>query len=719
MSVLHLFLHTLKGGMIREFPGPRYHDSTKPPGRTLQRETSTPTAVDGESDHAARRLSTSRYHPHASEIACFHRGPLTGAVVLPGPNHADEERLWDTVRSVFTEAGIDLWRSPPRNPFQLSCPDRLTLSGGFAYLLPARVIDWFYMREFNSKRAVHLENIVFGIFPYLGGTVQCCCEPWLRSSVGDVVDIILQCLEALAFIHALGIAHRDTDKSNFMVQWYPESLANMQVPLTRPRVYLNDFEFALDFCNPFATTEVQPPDSFQREVAPEVRSSKPYDPFKADVWQFGSSFADFQSTIPAIDKILENLVLQDSAARPTAAEARDQLTSVVHSMPPTSLLICPVVSSYGVWQTTDSRTCIGKRDFGGLIERDYLQSTVPAINDMPNSLTSADTAIRPTRAEARDQMADVVHSMLPVSLLICPVVFEKGRWQTVESWNTRRIKLVVQYASGPMGQKRHNAALTCIVQRVKRIREIPGDHDLVRSHDSDADRPLLERTFHRATTQSTVQLLRLQDHSHKATRRQRPLTSIRPLRRRRVLHGLPQIKLPATRTARNVSVSGDLPCAHHRLVGVVLQEQTLRSMHAVARHITLCGICGALRWSTTSALVPWPGGLRAQRVPIVVSLLLNCGLIILAERAQGPSSVTASDLEIGQRRITRSVSDPGALSEWQPAQGNDLRPARRPSPPSISDTAREYSRLPYRRRRGRIHWQAAFTDMSQSISQRK
>ncbi|KAI9069066.1 hypothetical protein FKP32DRAFT_1560425 [Trametes sanguinea] len=76
--------------------------------------------------------------------------------------------------------------------------------------------------------------------------------------------------------------------------------------------------------------------------------------FKADVWQFGSSFADFQSTIPAIDKILENLVLQDSAARPTAAEAQDQLASVVHSMPPTSLLICPVVLSYGVWQTTDS-----------------------------------------------------------------------------------------------------------------------------------------------------------------------------------------------------------------------------------------------------------------------------------------------------------------------------------------------------------------------------
>ncbi|KAI9069067.1 kinase-like protein [Trametes sanguinea] len=327
---------------------------------------------------------------------------------IPGPSREDEEQLWDRVRGVFDQVGIDLWRCKD-TIYQSQGPDDLTLSGGFAYVHPARAISWFRrVRQLNTVNAlcrgattsdghsavvrvivikddgkrhleilrkiaqgmpsllttnhvaplwreVRLEDIVFGVFPFMGASVQWCCEPWLMNSVGDVVDMILQCLEALAFIHSLGIAHRDADKSNFMLQWYPESLATMRVPLTRPRVYLHDFEFAVDFCDPEATTDLGPMEGCIRTLAPEVYSGNQYDPFKADIWLFGDSFATFRSTVPAIDDIL-------------------------------------------------------------------------------NSLTSADTATRPTAAEARDQMADMVHSMLPASMLICPVVFEKGRWQTVESW---------------------------------------------------------------------------------------------------------------------------------------------------------------------------------------------------------------------------------------------------------------------------------------------
>ncbi|KAL7283814.1 hypothetical protein ACG7TL_003254 [Trametes sanguinea] len=196
-------------------------------------------------------------------------------------------------------------------------------------------------------REVHFDDIVFGVFPFIGASVQWCCEPWLMNSVGDIIDMILQCLEALAFIHSLGIAHRDADKSNFMLQWYPESLATMHVPLTRPRVYLHDFEFAVDFCNPDATTELGPMEGCIRNLAPEVYSGTLYDPFKADIWLFGDSFATFQSTIPLIDDILESLTSEDTTARLTAAEARDQLATVVHSMLPASLLICPVVFEKG------------------------------------------------------------------------------------------------------------------------------------------------------------------------------------------------------------------------------------------------------------------------------------------------------------------------------------------------------------------------------------
>ncbi|OSD08292.1 hypothetical protein PYCCODRAFT_1472944 [Trametes coccinea BRFM310] len=342
---------------------------------------------------------------------------------IPGPSRADEERLWDTVRDAFKQAGIDLWRCKDTR-CQRPGSDSLTLSGGSAYVLPARAMQWFpRVRQFNTVNAlcrgattsdghsavarvivikndgkqhldilrkiaqgmpsllttnhvsplwreVHLDDIVFGVFPFIGASVQWCCEPWLMNSVGDIIDMILQCLEALAFIHSLGIAHRDADKSNFMLQWHPESLATMRVPLTRPRVYLHDFEFAVDFCNPEATTDLGPMEGCIRNLAPEVYSGNLYDPFKADIWLFGDSFATFQSTMPAIDDILESLKSEDTTARPTAAEARDQLASVVHSMPPASLLICPVVFEKGKWQTIDS----WRRDIYGFIATDNMSS---------------------------------------------------------------------------------------------------------------------------------------------------------------------------------------------------------------------------------------------------------------------------------------------------------------------------------------------------------
>ncbi|CDO70001.1 hypothetical protein BN946_scf184354.g3 [Trametes cinnabarina] len=175
-----------------------------------------------------------------------------------------------------------------------------------------------------------------------------------RSSATRLTQTWYNYLQALAFIHTLGIAHRDTEKSHFLVQYHPESLITMGVPLTRPRVYLNDFEYAIDFVDPAATTDLGPAEGYLRQLAPEVYLGKQYDPFKADVWQFGYSFSNFVSTIPAIDEILDNIISPDAAVRPTAAEARDQLALVVHSMLPTALLICPVVFERGQWQTVEA-----------------------------------------------------------------------------------------------------------------------------------------------------------------------------------------------------------------------------------------------------------------------------------------------------------------------------------------------------------------------------
>ncbi|KAI0685119.1 kinase-like domain-containing protein [Cerioporus squamosus] len=189
-----------------------------------------------------------------------------------------------------------------------------------------------------------LEDITFAVFPFIGFSLRHCYGTWARNSVGDIVDMIIQALEALAFLHKFGIAHRDVDKDNFLVPWHPESLATMQVPTCRPRVFINDFETAHEFPPHMPEEERRltgPPwDDYLRETAPEVAVGS-HDPFKADVWQLAHSFSDFKAT--GIDEVLERLHVDDPTLRPSALEGRDMLAAIVHGLPPVSLLIPPVL----------------------------------------------------------------------------------------------------------------------------------------------------------------------------------------------------------------------------------------------------------------------------------------------------------------------------------------------------------------------------------------
>ena len=126
------------------------------------------------------------------------------------------------------------------------------------------------------------------------------------------------------FIHDLNIAHRvstllilypnsripircfqDAFRDNFVVQWHPESLRTMKVSFTRPRIYLIDFEVAVQFPMECPETErlsiglplggsFTDPEQYARPHAPECASGIPYSPFKLDVWQLGISFSDFK-----------------------------------------------------------------------------------------------------------------------------------------------------------------------------------------------------------------------------------------------------------------------------------------------------------------------------------------------------------------------------------------------------------------------------------------
>ncbi|TBU35396.1 kinase-like domain-containing protein [Dichomitus squalens] len=200
-----------------------------------------------------------------------------------------------------------------------------------------------------------LGDITFGVFP----KVACSCldayNSFAEASVGDIVDMLAQCLEGLVFLHHFGIAHRDAFKDNFLIQWIPESLRfEYDTPPSRPRVYVNDFEIAIHFTKDVPQEKRvcigRPsggslPGPSGRPMPPEVDSGRPYDPFKLDVWQLGTSFNDFKSTIPEIDAVLTSMVDPDPTTRPTAYQAMKTLLNVVASIPPKDLVFPPELVS--------------------------------------------------------------------------------------------------------------------------------------------------------------------------------------------------------------------------------------------------------------------------------------------------------------------------------------------------------------------------------------
>ena len=79
----------------------------------------------------------------------------------------------------------------------------------------------------------------------------------------------------------------------------------MKISPSRPRVYLIDFEVAIEFpaeCPVEERLTVGYPlggsfpelSTYSAPRAPECASGKPYSPFKLDVWQLGFSLSNFK-----------------------------------------------------------------------------------------------------------------------------------------------------------------------------------------------------------------------------------------------------------------------------------------------------------------------------------------------------------------------------------------------------------------------------------------
>ncbi|KAL1727144.1 hypothetical protein EV714DRAFT_217879 [Schizophyllum commune] len=204
---------------------------------------------------------------------------------------------------------------------------------------------------------IDLEHVTFAVFPYVAQPMDRIYGGWAKNSVGDILDAVMQALEGLAYIHALGIAHRDAFKYNFLMQFYPESLLTRVVPVSRPRVYLIDFETAIEFpadCPPSerlcvglpCINSISDADKYMPPRIPEMDTGEPYDPFKLDVWQLATSLLDFDTTLPAVEEVFAYMGSDDPADRLTAQEALTRLRQCLEDMPPKSLLIPPAIE-YG------------------------------------------------------------------------------------------------------------------------------------------------------------------------------------------------------------------------------------------------------------------------------------------------------------------------------------------------------------------------------------
>lgn len=191
------------------------------------------------------------------------------------------------------------------------------------------------------------EDVLLGIYPMLGWNMRLAMTSLFANSVEDIMYLILQALEAVSFIHGLGIAHRDVFLNNFLVEWVPHTLiagSTRRPTSTRPRLYLIDFEFAVDFpadSLPEDRLLTDFPVSFDvygQIPAPELLEKElSYCPFRLDIWQLGKGLAFFKSSITEIDDILQSLRNADPAKRPTAIEALDKSDHVMKGLPPSSL----------------------------------------------------------------------------------------------------------------------------------------------------------------------------------------------------------------------------------------------------------------------------------------------------------------------------------------------------------------------------------------------
>ncbi|KIM39229.1 hypothetical protein M413DRAFT_29411 [Hebeloma cylindrosporum] len=197
--------------------------------------------LSSESVSAAESAESIRAKlPNSREWRC--PSPVLGEA----GNYAGDA-YWRALSPVLNDAGFILWKHEEGFLWQCVKAGGEPLVNGFGYLIPYRAHATAIGGGVKDLRISRYLDIVFGIFPKVAARVSDMVGLWAKNSVGDVLGMIMQMLEGLAFIHDKSIAHRDVFLDNFLVKWHPESLATNTISPSRPRVYLIDFETAVEF----------------------------------------------------------------------------------------------------------------------------------------------------------------------------------------------------------------------------------------------------------------------------------------------------------------------------------------------------------------------------------------------------------------------------------------------------------------------------------------
>ncbi|PBK80178.1 hypothetical protein ARMGADRAFT_949982 [Armillaria gallica] len=205
---------------------------------------------------------------------------------------------------------------------------------------------------------LHFGNIVFGVFPLLKGpNLSGAMHLGSLNSVDHIMHLLLQAFEGVAYLHRNGIAHRDLFLSNFIMEWYPQSGYKV---FTRPRVYIIDFETAIQFSNDEkerVTNTFPVPDRswYQRPLAPELEiPDTVYCPFRLDVWQLATDILRFKARtclrctcvgLPSAVEVFQTMSVDDPGKRPDIHEALDALAKCVESVPPSDLIAMKMLDS--------------------------------------------------------------------------------------------------------------------------------------------------------------------------------------------------------------------------------------------------------------------------------------------------------------------------------------------------------------------------------------